>query len=57
MLFHYIQLDTLCATHCVHRLVLSVVKLVAVIEDVVIRRIETGLDTVPHNLAGSGWRL
>lgn len=46
-----------CVTHCVCRLVLSTVQLVAVIKDVVICRVETGLDAVLHNLAGSGWRL
>lgn len=45
------------ATHCVCRLVLSAVQLMAVIEDVVVCGVETGLDTVPHNLAGSRWRL
>lgn len=44
-------------THRVRRLVLSAVQLLAVVEDVVIRGVEAGLDAVPHHLAGSGWRL
>lgn len=44
-------------THWVRQLVLSAVQLLAVVEDVVIRGVEAGLDAVPHHLAGSGWRL
>lgn len=44
-------------THCVSRLVLSVVQLVAVVEDVVVRGVEAGFDTVPYHLAGPGRRL
>ena len=40
-------------TYRVHGLVLSAVQLMAVIEDVVICRVEAGFDTVPHHLAGS----
>ena len=44
-------------THWVRQLVLSAVQLLAVVENVVIRGVEAGLDAVPHHLAGSGWRL
>lgn len=44
-------------THRVRRLELSAVQLLAVVENVVIRGVEAGLDAVPHHLAGSGWRL
>ncbi len=56
-LMHLAQLDNSYVTHCVNRLVLSAVQLVAVVEDVVVCRVEAGLDTVPHHLAGSGRRL
>lgn len=44
-------------TYRVDGLVLSAVQLVAVVEDVVVRRIEAGLDTVLYHLAGSRRRL
>lgn len=44
-------------SHRLCGLVLSVVQLVAVVEDVVKGRVETGFDTVPHHLTGPGWRL
>lgn len=44
-------------SHRLCGLVLSVVQLVAVVEDVVKGRVEAGFDTVPHHLTGPGWRL